>query len=207
MCVRMALSASIRFRSAGRIAALVLLGCAGGGCSELLEAPAPGSEARGWQLQRLPNAPVDAAFDAGVYALRQHFPAVNPSRGEGRIESGWLEFEQRGGTGRLRDETLNFRNRMRHRAIVMVAPEAAGSVARCRVEVERLDTSDHLVFAHQGRFEDLPNQTPIEREASTTSAQNQVWTPVNRDGQLELTLLRILFEKATGPATAPSERG
>ncbi len=196
-----------RLRSAALATVFVLVSYCCAGCSELLEAPAPRSEARGWQAQRLPNTPVEAAFDAGMYALRQHFPAVNSSQGEGRIESGWLEFEQRGGTGRLRDETLQFRNRMRHRAIVLVASEAAGSIARCRVEVERLDTSDHVVFAQQGQFDDVPNDTPIEREASTSAAQNQVWTPVNRDGQLERTLLRILFEKASGPATSHAERG
>jgi len=145
----------------------------------------------------LPNTSTDVAFDAGLAAMRQYFNHVDVIRTDGRLVSGWAEYDQKGGTGRIRDATLNYKNRMRRRATLWITGAESGSVAKCQVRRQRLDTADHRIFQQQQQFNDLPNATPIDREAGTTTDQNQAWTDMQRDPQMERQLLQVLSNIAT----------
>jgi hypothetical protein len=129
--------------------------------------------------------------------MRQYFNHVQDLRLEGRLVSGWAEYDQKGGTGRLRDATLNYRNRLRRRATLWISAAEPGAVAKCQVRTQRLDTADHRVFEQQQQFNDLPNSTPIDREAATTTDQNQAWSEMQRDRQMERELLQVLSNIAT----------
>lgn len=145
----------------------------------------------------MPTVSMDRAFDAGLIAMRQYFNHVNILRAEGRLASGWAEYDQKGGTGRFRDATLNFKNRMRRRATLWISSAESGAVAKCQVRRQRLDTADHRIFQQQQQFNDLPNSTPIDRDAATTTDQNQAWTDMQRDRRMERELLQVLFNIAT----------
>ncbi len=174
--------------------ALVLAGAQG--CSELSTSLTDGNLG-GVTPLKMPTIPTDRAFDAGLIAMRQYFNRVNVVRTEGRIVGGWAEYDQKGDTGRIRDATLNYRNRLRRRATLWISSAESGAVAKCQVRRQRLDTADHRIFQQQQQFNDLPNSTPIDRGAGTTTDQNQAWTEMQRDRQMERELLQVLFNIAT----------
>lgn len=174
------------------------------GCSQLTLDPSHRTERGGSTPLRLPGTPLEPAFESGIAAVRQYFRSVQVLRQEGRIESALVEYDQKGGTGRFRDEALKYRNRMRRRATLWFNESGAGCIVRCQVRVQRLDTEDHRIFHRQREFNDVPNATPIDREAATRSEQNQVWTEMPRDSKLERELLQVLHNQVT--AGAPPKR-
>jgi len=177
------------------VSAVALAGAQG--CSELSTTSGTDGAGGGATPLKMPNTTTDAAFDAGLDAMRQYFNHVQDLRLEGRLVSGWAEYDQKGGTGRLRDATLNYRNRLRRRATLWISAAEPGAVAKCQVRTQRLDTADHRVFEQQQQFNDLPNSTPIDREAATTTDQNQAWSEMQRDRQMERELLQVLSNMAT----------
>ncbi len=176
-------------------AGCVALMCCGGGCSG---PGAGGGHKSGWMNARLPDASLDAAFDAGVYAMGQWFSLDEVSREDGEIRSAPQEYRQEGGTGRLRDNTIGYRNRMRRVAALTFSESERGCVAHCRVLVDRLDTSDHRVFRRNDQFADVPNETPIDNDAGIRPDQAQVWTPMPRDRERERQILALLRERVGG---------
>lgn len=196
----------IRRTRTGRLArawlmmpALLAAGCVGPGASGTArDRPAGGSRAL------LPKVAPDAAFDAAVYAVGQWFRVAEASRSEGAIRSVTEEFEQKGGTGRIRDAALNFPNRMRRTAAVYVSPHPTGTLVQCEVRVERLDTADHRAFRDNLRFNDYPNETPIDREAGVSAEQDQVWTSMPRDSRLERDILDVIRSRVL-PEAPPAD--
>jgi hypothetical protein len=124
--------------------------------------------------------------------MRQWFPIAEASPEEGLIRSATREYDQQGGTGRIRDDTIGYRNRMRRTAMLLISEWGTGCVAKCRVRVQRLDTSDHQVFRRNEQFGDVPSETPIDREAGIRPSQDQVWTDRPRDRDLERQIRELL---------------
>jgi hypothetical protein len=142
-------------------------------------------------LARLPGASRDAAFDAGKYAMQQWFRLDEVSPARGVIRSAAAEYDQKGGTGRIRD-SVGFKNRMRRTAMLVIRDEGGSAAAECIVKVQRLDTADHRMF-HQNRGStDYPSETPIDREAGVSASQDQVWTDMGADRRLESEILEVL---------------
>jgi hypothetical protein len=169
------------------------------GCSEMGGSDIGSERTEGWSQAILPNVSSDEAFDAGVHAMRQWFRLEEISEPDGVVRSAVTEYDQKGGTGRIRDAAIGYKNRMRHQATLMVTPQGAGSVVKCMVSVERLDTADHRVFRDQGQFQDYPSETPIDRDAGISSSQDQVWTSMPRDRKLEQDILSVLRNRAAAP--------
>jgi len=165
------------------------------GCSEMFEAPAPQSSAAGWTPLRLPGTAPDVACEAGLRAMRQYFPAAKTVSAGRTIESGTVEYTQAGGTGRFRDGALKFKNRMRRMATLQITETASGCLVRCQVRRQRLDTADHRTFRQQRMFEDVPNETPIDRGAGASPSQSEQWTEMQRDIALEREMLDVLFNQ------------
>lgn len=161
---------------------------------------------QGWSSRGIDNATAAQVMDAARYALGQWFTVSETRPSEGLVLAAPSEFDERGGTGRLRDAAIGYRNRVRRRAAVRIRSAARGVTVECIVIKERLDTSDHRVFAMNRQFEDVPNQTPIAGEGATSSSQNEVWSDVGRDRTLERDILAALLERLGGPAreTAPT---
>ena len=180
--------------------ACLLAAALAGGCSDAKERDVEmgGGRESGWSQMQLPGVTRDAAYEAGVYAVQQWFRLAETSADSAVIRSATEEYEQKGGTGRIRDSAVGYRNRMRRTATLVVRPLGEGCVAKCRVQVERLDTADHRVFRRNDQFGDVPNETPIDREAAVSAKQDQVWTPMPRDRQLEREILNVLREQVPG---------
>ncbi len=182
----------------------VLLG--GVGCSENRGPGTTLGREAGWSQATLPGVSEPAAREAGVYAMRQWFRLDPAAPADGVIQGLPEEYEQRGGTGRIRDEAVGYRNRLRRTATLVIQETPTGCVAKCRVQVERLDTADHRVFSSNEQFGDVPNETPIDREAGVTPRQQQVWTTLPRDRDLERRILNVLRDELAqgGPASQPT---
>ena len=161
------------------------------------------SRNEGWTTIRLTNTSRAEAFTAGEYAMKQWFRLEEVSPVNGQIRSTLTEYNQKGGTERLRDAIM-FPNRMRHRGTLVVMEQAPDTIVRCAVSVQRLDTADHRVFRSNERFTDYPNDTPIDRDAGITAGQDQVWTDLPRDRQLESDILSVVKSRLSkAPTTAP----
>ncbi|MFH1417507.1 MAG: hypothetical protein ABII12_04375 [Planctomycetota bacterium] len=175
---------------------LMILALTAGGCSDLDAPDTAKGRSGGWAQIRLPNTARPAAYDAGIYAMRQWFRLEETDPERGLIQGAPAEYEQKGGTGRIRDAAIGYKNRMRRTAVMFVKPDAEGCVVSCRVGVQRLDTSDHRVFRDNQRFNDLPNETPIDHDAGIRPSQDQVWTEMPRDREMERQILAIVREQA-----------
>jgi hypothetical protein len=153
-----------------------------------------------WTQVRLPNTSSEAAFDAGVYAMQQWFRVTETDPQRGVIQSAPSEYEQKGGTGRIRDAAIGFRNRMRRIGAIVVQEVGDGCIVKCKVAVQRLDTADHRAFRSNQQFGDVPNETPIQQEAGVSPQQEQVWTDMPRDRALERQVLDVVQNRLEGSA-------
>ncbi len=190
-------------RSAGAgvpacLLALVLsaVGCSDSGPSSRIDTRR--SATADWTQARLPNVPSDAAYAAGMYAMQQWFRLAEMDPDRMVIQSAPSEYEQKGGTGRIRDAAVGYRNRMRRIGALVVQEVADGCIVKCKVVVQRLDTADHRVFRANQQFGDVPNETPIQQEAGVSPRQEQVWTDMPRDRGLERQILDVVRSRLEG---------
>ncbi|MBU0617648.1 MAG: hypothetical protein KKI02_08015 [Planctomycetes bacterium] len=170
------------------------------GCSQ-------GMETRSFQPRVIDEASPDDVLLAAQVLLRREFGRVDIEPGARRIVSQPVEYQTSSESGTARD-LYGGRSTMRRIAHFAVAKRGDGSIARLRIEVERMDTARREAFRpDQGRISDAPSQTPIERDAATTTRQNTVWTFVKRDRRLERALLAELQEQfAPEPDEMPAEQ-
>jgi len=150
---------------------------------------AQGLETRGPQSRFIEAASPDEVFRAAQVVLRREFGPLQLEPDAWRIVSLPVEYRTSSESGAARD-LYGGRSTMRRTAYFAVAPRGAGAIARLRIEVERQDTTRQEAFQpDRHRLSDAPSQTPIERDAATSTRQNTVWTFVKRDRRLERELL------------------
>ncbi len=200
---------SRRFRSGGRLCLSTSLAAwcmvAMSGCSEADSGGIFGQRTDGWSQVALPNVNRDVAFDAGLYAMRQWFRLEEIAPETGMVRSATEEFQQRGGTGRIRDTAIGYNNRMRRTATLVLQDTGTGSIAKCIVRVQRLDTADHRVFRDNERFQDYPGDTPIDRDAGVSAGQTEAWTDMPRDRTLEREILNLIRSRASAVDASASD--
>lgn len=165
--------------------------CCACGCA------APGAALRDYSVRPLPAGQTDAAFGAaeGVllelgYEIRERDPAA------GRLETVPIES-----TEATMSEGASLRT-ARLRRVVQVRVMRDGEQARiyCNVSVQQLRTEAHRWLAFDRSSSDTPGQTPIEREAATTTEQNAVWETVDRDRAVERAILSAVLDRLGGEA-------
>lgn len=196
--------ATIGVKCAAITTLIPLLAFSLSGCIEPTQPSRARTATAGWTPLQLPGVSRDNAFEAGIYAVKQFIPSVTTSVNDGVVESVWVEYEQRGGTGRIRDEAIKYKNRLRHRIVLAVTPAGSGSSAQCQVSVQRLDTTDHRMFNQQSQFDDRNDQTPIDQDAGVSASQSEAWTDLPRDRDLERQVLDVLRNRVAGPPSAVS---
>lgn len=178
---------------------LLLCGCA----EETGTSPDTGA---GASRDLFAGADYDAVFDAGRSAAAQWFH-IDQSRADiGRITTLPAESDERGGTGRIRDETIRYQNRVRRSATLRIHPQGDAVVVECVVVLERLDTADHRTFAQQRTFNEQPTATPVTGEAGVSARQSEAWTEVGRDRGMERKILDSIRMRVQGPRSATASR-
>jgi hypothetical protein len=156
------------------------------------------------QAQRLGGVAKAAAYDQAKVTLREfNFRIAEENSERGLIRSAPNAETIAGGTGRIRDQTVNYPNRIRRTATLEVIARGDSVELLCKVLVERLDTSDHQVFRREHGTGDVPTDTPIQEEGGVTSRQNEVWTLVRRDRQMERQIMAAWAERLGGSREAP----
>ena len=185
---------------------LVLLtgaGCNNTGSEGVVDKP----RVEGWSQRRAPGVSVDQATDATKTSLQQWFGRVNVQPGSPLlVRGGPSEYTQKGGGDRIRD-TVGFNNRLRRTATVQIRPMESGCQIQCVVERQRLDTADQRVLQENRGGSDVPNATPIEREAGLTQDQKDSWTDLPRDRDMERTILNSILARLSGSTKTASGAG
>ncbi len=158
-----------------------------------------GLETRSSHSRIIPAASPDEVFRAAQVILRREFGRLTIDAQARRVVSQPVEYRTSSGSGTARD-LYGGRSTMRRIAHFAVAPREDGAIARLRIEVERQDTTRQEAFQpDRHRLSDAPSQTPIERDAATSTRQNTVWTFVTRDRRFERELLAELQEQFAPP--------
>lgn len=137
-------------------------------------------------------ADADTVFAAAQSTLRRDFDRLVIDRAARRIDSNPQEYTTQTESGTSRDWVKGGTN-MRRTARLVVAPKGDASIVRLRIDREREDVSVRQAYVGEtGRLSDSPSQTPIERDAATTTRQNATWVAAGRDGRLEREILEQL---------------
>jgi hypothetical protein len=150
-----------------------------------------------YNVLRLSGASEAAVFDAAAQALGEHFTVRRYDRATGILEAVPKETVAAGHSGRLGDVVAVPR---RERRVAEMRVESAGAVVKvfCKVLVQEYDTQAHQMFNREHTLDDLPTDTPAERDAATTTEQNAVWRTQRRDRGLETQILRAVREQLAG---------
>jgi hypothetical protein len=168
------------------LAVIGTVGCAG-----------PGPALHDYSVRPLPLAQADAAFEAAESALLEfgyEIAAREPAAG--RLETVPIESTEASSS-----EGVSLRT-ARLRRVAQIRVVRAGDEARlyCNVSVQQLRTEAHRWLAFDRGSSDMPGQTPIEREAGTTTEQNAVWETIHRDKAAERAILTAALERLGGDA-------
>jgi hypothetical protein len=88
----------------------------------------------------------------------------------------------------LRDTLRVSSSRHRRIAELRIIQKGIDVLAICRVQEQRLETTERASFAEQ-RGDDRPNDTPIDRFGATSTYRQEDWVDVGRDRKTELMIL------------------
>ncbi len=89
---------------------------------------------------------------------------------------------------------LSSRNRQRRVAQIRMDERQGQVNIYCRVTVQEQVTEATRMFARQYRGVDIPDDTPIDRDAATTNEQNTVWRTRRRDKAAERRILADVLD-------------
>ena len=89
-------------------------------------------------------------------------------------------------------------SRLRRLATVRVGQGAGVVNVYARVALQEQTTEAHRMFQRDHAISDIPGDTPIDREAATTSEQNTVWRTIGRDRAAERRILEAILEETGG---------
>ena len=94
-----------------------------------------------------------------------------------------------------RGTRISSRSDVRQIAEVRVTYAGDDVKVYCRVLLQEQTTRVHQIFAQDRGISDMPDATPIDRDAGTTEQQNIVWQNVSRDKTAERAILRAILEQ------------
>ena len=91
---------------------------------------------------------------------------------------------------------LSSRTHLRQVAYLHVTRGAEIVNVYCKVVLQEQTTEAHRMFRHDHQVSDTPGDTPIDREAATTTEQNTVWQTIRRDKAAERRILEAVLDRA-----------
>lgn len=151
-------------------------------------------------VRLIANAEPDEVLSEAEILLRREFGRVEVDRRWSQVRTVAHEYVTQSDSGTVRD-WIGAPTTVRRTATLTVARREGGTLARLRVDVERLDPRSAEIAARDDhRLIDSPGYTPIERDAATTAAQNTVWTPIGRNLAIERELLAELLARFAAQA-------
>jgi hypothetical protein len=145
----------------------------------------------------LVNASLAEVRPAATEAFRQYFRLDRDASTAHTLISVPMEVTDPETPPRVRD-ILGTPNRFRRVAELYLQQEGGDVLARCRIQIQRLDTAERAAFARQSRNDDRPTETPIDREGAASARRIDEWTDVGRDRQSEQELLTAIETRLAG---------
>jgi hypothetical protein len=92
-----------------------------------------------------------------------------------------------------RGRRLSSKRPVRRIAWLRIQPAGETVKIHCKVLVQEQEAETHRMFARERGGRDTPGETPIERDAATTTEQNTIWRTIRRDRATERNILsRVL---------------
>ena len=139
----------------------------------------------------LPAASFSEAFSAGRTVLSHYFHVASADADDGIIRSEPQFTDRSGG--------LLGRSGNRRVAMLKITHVGGQLMAVASVAVQRKGVMiNRERRAYQDNYDSVPNQTPADMDAATTSEQNEMWETHSYDHALENQILDDLIEKLGG---------
>ncbi len=159
-----------------------------GGCAETTARP------RG-QVVELADAEYDAAFAAGVAAMRDQFPIARQDAQSGEIVGLPAAYSGDAPSGKISVGLTRTKIQLRRSCWLRLSRGPEGVTAEVRVNIERRDTQDYEAYEGIRAAEDLRMRTPAERRDTAGIDQREVWTFIRRDLEAEELIIHGLRER------------
>ncbi len=154
----------------------------------------------GFTAREINDAAPEEVLAAAKPVLQREFGRMRYEPSRGRLVCGPSEYVSTTGTGTLSD-VYHGRTTLRRTATFATGTRGPNAIARLRVDVERRDTERRPMTVREGsRLSDAPGYSAVETDAATTASQNEVWTFIRRDTQLESALLAEVQSQFAEPA-------
>lgn len=143
----------------------------------------------------LPAASFNEAFSAARLVLSHYFQVASADADDGIIRSEPQFADRSGG--------LLGGSGSRRVAMLKITHVGGQLMAVASVAVQRKGVIvDRERRAYEDNYDSVPNQTPADVDAATTSEQNQLWETQSYDHALENQILDDLIEALGGPDEA-----
>jgi hypothetical protein len=171
------------------------------GCDSLIRSPGPATqEPTEYSSVRLPGVSMDAAHDAAVATMKEHFrldPAVSTAT---VLISRPLESEGRADKepAAVREIISGSSNRHRQVAQIRLVERGADVVARIHVQVQRLDVSERAAFQAPLTGDDRPANVSPQGYGGPRTLTDRDWVNTGRNRQLEQEMADSLAERLAG---------
>lgn len=137
-----------------------------------------------------------AVFDAARSALTDlHYRITRADPVAGVIEAQPMQTSS-GAQPAPTDMRLSSPAGLRTIAYVHVTQGTQRVNVYCKVVVQEQTTEGHRMFRHDHGVSDVPGDTPIDREAATTTEQNTVWRTIRRDKAAQRRILKAVLDRA-----------
>mgnify|MGYP000411160748 CR=1 FL=1 len=176
--------------------AVVLVGCD-------LPPPRAGSPTRtdggSYVGRQIAGADVAGVRPIAEDVFRQYFRIDNEKSDACMLVSLPTEVTEGGSPQRVRDMIRDAHSRHRRLGELHLMQEGPNVVIRCRVQLQRLDTTERAAFQVQ-RGDDRPNTTAIDREGGATGRTREEWVTVGRDRTTERAVLEAIQKRLDGGA-------
>ena len=164
------------------------------GCLLVAGCAAPSTAPQHYSIRHLERHDSQAVFDAAAATLSDLGYSISERDPAGGVLSG-LRSEEPSGKGEgARRATLSAQRPRRTVAQVRIETADETVKVRCRVLIQEQVTDAHRIIAHDINGQDMPGQTPIDRDAGTTPEQNAVWRTIGRDKLAERKILSRILE-------------
>lgn len=159
-----------------------------GGCAEPIARPAG-------QVAGLGEANYEAAFEAGLASMREHFAIEKQDVHSGEIYARPTAYDGDEPSERISTGLSGSKVPLRRRAWLKVDNRAEGLAVEVRVDIERRDTQDYQMYEGILAAEDLRMRTPAERRDTAGPERHDVWTFIRRDKDTEEAIIRGMRER------------
>ena len=144
-------------------------------------------------VQGQKRAAVFGAAEAALNDLSYRIYEADPTAGViNALPRSAIPAEEETGVGSRQGPRV----RLRRVAYVRLTQTAAVVNVYCKVVVQEQTTEAHRMFRHDHRVSDIPDDTPIDRDAATTTEQNTVWRTIRRDKAAERRIVEAVLDEA-----------